>query len=219
MDRKECFDRVLKLEPKRTALLIIDMQKGFMNPGEAMAVPPAWDIVPTIKELAEFCRQKGIPVVYTEYCYNENIPILLGDLHPEHKRAVPGEPTGFGRPSSCCLEGEENVDTIPGLKPEPGEAVVRKYWYDAFNQTALDGALRSKDIKSLIITGIMTDICVFATIVGAFNHEYKMVVVKDATATLWPNIQEATLDIIQRAYARVTTAKEVKDEIDGWGKR
>ncbi len=44
-----------------------------------------------------------------------------------------------------------------------------------------------------------------------------MVVLKDATATLWPNIQEATLDIVQRAYARVITAKEVKDEINAWG--
>jgi nicotinamidase-related amidase len=219
MDRKECFDRVLTLEPQRTALLIVDMQKGFMDPGEAMAVPPAWDIVPGIKDLADFCRQKAVPVLYTEYCYNQNIPILLGDLHPEHRRAVPGQPTGFGCPSSCCLEGEENVNTIPDLKPQPGEPVIRKYWYDAFNQTSLDGALRCQDIKSLVVTGIMTDICVFATIVGAFNREYKMVVVKDATATLWPNIQEATLDIIQRAYARVRTAKEVKDEINGWGKR
>lgn len=217
MDRKECFDRVLRLEPKRTALLIIDMQEGFMNPGEAMAVPPAWDIVPTIRDLADFCRNKGIPVLYTEYCYSEAIPILLGELHPEHKRAIPGEPIGFGRPSSCCLEGEKNVNTIADLKPQPGETVIRKYWYDAFNQTALDGALRARDIKSLIITGIMTDICVLATIIGAFNHEYKMVVLKDATATLWPNIQEATLDIVQRAYARVITAKEVKDEINAWG--
>ncbi len=172
MDRKECFDRVLKLRPKRTVLLIIDMQEGFMNPGEAMAVPPpAWDIVSTIKDLANFCRNKRNPVLYTEYCYSEGIPILLGDLHPEHKRAVPGKPVGFGRPSSCCLEGEDNVNTIADLKPQPGETVIRKYWCDAFNQTALDRALRARDIKSLIITGIMTDICVLATIIGAFNHE------------------------------------------------
>ena len=65
----------------------------------------------------------------------------------------------------------------------------------------------------------MTDICVFATIIGAFDREYKMVVVEDAVATLWPAIQTATLDIIQRAYARVIKAKEVKDEIELWGKR
>lgn len=218
MDRKECFDRVLKLEPKRTALLIIDMQKGFMNSGEAMAVPPAWDIVPAIKDLADFCRKRAIPVLYTEYCYNENIPILLGQLHPEHLRAVPGALKGFGMPSSCCLEGEENANTIPDLSPQPGELVIRKNWYDAFNQTALDGALRARDIRSLIVTGIMTDICVFATIVGAFDREYKMVVVEDAVATLWPEIQSATLDIIRRAYARVIKAKEVIDEIERWGK-
>ena len=214
MDRKECFERVLKLEPDRTALLIIDMQKGFMDPGEAMEVPQARDIVPTIKDLADFCRGKKIPVIYTEYYYSEKIPILLGQLHPEHLRASPGSPRGFGFPSSCCLEGEENVNTIPDLQPQPGELVIRKNWYDAFHGTPLDGALRARGTQSLIITGIMTDICVFATIVGAFNREYKMVVVEDAVATLWPTIQSATLDIIQRAYARVIKAKEVRDEID-----
>jgi nicotinamidase-related amidase len=219
MDRKECFERVLKLEPDRTALLIIDMQKGFMDRGEAMEVPQAWDLVSTINDLASFCRKKKIPVVYTEYVYSEKVPILLGQLHPEHLRAAPGAPRGFGMPSNCCLEGEENVNTIADLHPQPGELVVRKNWYNAFNQTALDGALRAQNIKSLIITGIMTDICVFATIIGAFDREYKMVVVEDAVATLWPAIQSATLDIIQRAYARVIKAKEVKDEVELWGKR
>jgi len=218
MDRKECFDRVLKLEPGRTALLIIDMQKGFMDPGEAMAVPPAWDLVPRIKDLADLCRRENIPVIYTEYLYAEEVPILLGQLHPEHLRAAPGAAKGFGRPSSCCLLGEENVNTIPDLKPLPGELVVRKHWYDAFHGTPLDGALRGRNVKSLIVTGIMTDICVFASIIGAFNLEYKLTVVEDAVATLWPEIQSATLDIIQRAYGRVIKAKEVKDEISRWRK-
>ena len=62
----------------------------------------------------------------------------------------------------------------------------------------------------------MTDICVLATVVGAFNREYRITVVDDAVTTLWPDIQRATLDIIGRAYGRVTTAKEVADAVGSW---
>lgn len=216
MSRKECFAREIVLEPGRTALLVIDMQRGFMDPVEAMAVPPAWELVKPIQELARRCRVAGIPVAYTEYVYSEAVPILLGRLHPEHLRAAPGAPRGFGVPSSCCLEGEANVQTIQELQPEPGELVVRKHWYDAFHGTALDGALRARDVRNLIVTGIMTDICVFATVVGAFNREYRIVVVEDAVATLWPEIQRATLDIMGRAYARIAKAAEVQSEIASW---
>jgi ureidoacrylate peracid hydrolase len=179
-------------------------------------VLPAWELVKPIQELAGRCRADGIPVVYTEYVYSEAVPILLGRLHPEHLRAAPGAPRGFGIPSSCCLEGEANVQTIQELQPEPGELVVRKHWYDAFHGTALDGALRARNVRNLIVTGIMTDICVFATVVGAFNREYRMVVVEDAVATLWPEIQRATLDIMGRAYARLAKAAEVQSEIARW---
>ena len=67
----------------------------------------------------------------------------------------------------------------------------------------LDGALRARGVTTLVVTGTMTDICVLATVVGGFNREYRMIVVEDGVATLWPEIQRATLDIIGRAYARV----------------
>ena len=62
----------------------------------------------------------------------------------------------------------------------------------------------------------MTDICVLATVVGAFNREYRITVVEDAVTTLWPEIQRATLDIIGRAYGRITSTKEVADVVGGW---
>ena len=72
------------------------------------------------------------------------------------------------------------------------------------------------NVRSLVVTGTMTDICVLATVVGAFNHEYRVTVVEDGVATLWPEIQRATLDIIRRAYGRVVRAKVVTDEIAAW---
>jgi len=216
VDRAEAFEAHLKLEPGKTALLVVDMQRAFLDPGEAMEVPPARDIVPQIQSLLALFRQSTLPVAFTEFTYSEDVPLLVGLLHPEHRRAAPGAPRGFGRPSSSCLLGEANVHVVPELAPQPGELVVRKRYYDGFNGTALDQALRARGVTHLVLTGTMTDICVLATVIGGMNREYRMTVVEDGTATLWPEIQRATLDVIGRAYARVRRAKQVAEEIGRW---
>jgi len=216
MDRREAFERAIPLVPGRTALLVVDMQRAFLEPGEAMEVPPARDVVPRIGELIAIFRDKRLPVVFTRFTYSAAAPLLVGELHPEHRPAIPGAPVGTGRPSSSCLEGQDNVGIVPDLAPRAGELVIDKRYYDGFNGTVLDGALRARGITTLVVTGTMTDICVLATVVGGFNREYRMVVVEDGVATLWPAIQDAALDILGRAYARVTSAKEVAAQLAGW---
>jgi biuret amidohydrolase len=215
-DRREAFERVLAPEPGRTALVVVDMQRGFLDPGEAMEVPPAREIVPAIQSLLNLFRARRLPVVFTEFVYSQSVPVLIGSLHPEHLPAAPGAPGGFGLPSSCCLEGTPSAETVPALAPRPGEIVVRKRGYDAFAGTQLDAALRALSVTSLVVTGTMTDICVLATVTAALHRQYRVTVVEDGVATLWPEIQRAALDIIARAYGRVATAKEVVDQISGW---
>ena len=216
MDRAETFEAALKLAPGKTALVVVDMQRGFLDPGEAMEVPPARDIVPRIRTLVDLFRGRRLPVLFTEFIYSERAPLLVGELHPEHRRAAPGAPRGFGLPSSSCLEGGANVRVTPELAPQPGELVVSKFHYDGFNGTPLNAALRARGVTHLVLTGTMTDICVLATAVGGMNREYRMTVVEDATATLWPEIQHASLDIIRRAYGRVLTTRQVVEEIGRW---
>ncbi len=216
MDRAGACEVALKLQPGKTALLVVDMQRGFLDPGEAMEVPPAREIIPRIRTLIDLFREKRLPVLFTEFTYTERAPLLVGELHPEHRRAAPGEPRGFGMPSSSCLEGEASVRVTPELAPQPGELVVTKFHYDGFNGTPLDAALRSRGVTHLVLTGTMTDVCVLATVVGGMNREYRMTVVGDATATLSSEIQRATLDIIGRAYARVVSARQVAGEIGRW---
>jgi nicotinamidase-related amidase len=215
-DRRATFEHVLALERGRTALFVIDMQRGFLDPGEALEVAPARDIVPTIQALLTSFRSKRLPVIFSEFVYSERVPLLVGELHPEHKPAPPGGRTGFGLPSSNCLEGTPSALTVPALAPRPDELVVRKHWYDAFAGTPLDGALRARGVTSLVITGTLTDICVLATVVGAFCREYRITVVEDGVATLWPEIQRATLDIIGRAYGRIVSSKEIIDQVTAW---
>jgi nicotinamidase-related amidase len=215
-DRADLFEQVLRLEPGRTALLVVDMQRGFLDSGAAMEVPEARAIVPTVAGLIALFRRAGLPVAWSQFVYAPSAPLLVGDLHPEHRPAAPGAPTGFGRPSSACLQGDPSAEVVPELAPGPGELAVQKHWYDAFSGTPLDGALRARGVRSLVVTGTMTDICVLATVVGAFNREYRVTVVEDGVATLWPEIQLATLDIVRRAYGRVVPAKVVAGEIAAW---
>jgi ureidoacrylate peracid hydrolase len=215
-DRRAIFDEILELRPASTALLVIDMQRGFIEPGEPMEVPPAREAIPRVRTLVELFRAKNRPVVFTEFVYSEQAPLLVGALHPEHRRAEPGTPRGFGHPSSSCHEDDPSVATVAALAPRPDELVIRKRWYDAFAGTPLDGALRARGVDTLVVTGTMTDICVLATVVGAFNREYRVTVVEDAVATLWPEIQHASLDIIGRAYGRVVSMKEVADLVGTW---
>ena len=212
-DRVAAFEKALAPAAGRTALIVVDMQRAFLEPGEAMEVPPAREVVPRIQALLTAFRARRLPVVFTEFLYTEAAPLLVGELHPEHRRAAPGAARGFGRPSSSCLAGEVNVATVAELAPQPDELVVQKPYYDAFHGTVLDGALRARGVTHLVITGTLTDICVLATVVGGFNREYRITVVEDGVATLWPEIQRATLDIIGRAYGRVQPAKTVVDEI------
>jgi nicotinamidase-related amidase len=214
--RRDTFERALAPEPGRTALVVVDMQRGFLDEGEAMAVPPAREIIPAIQTLLGVFRARRLPVVFTEFVYSESVPVLIGALHPEHRPAAPGAPRGFGLPSSSCLEGTASAETIPDLAPLAGEITVRKRGYDAFAGTSLDRALRARNVTSLVVTGTMTDICVLATVTAALHREYRVSVVEDGVATLWPEIQRATLDIIGRAYARVVTSKEVADQISRW---
>jgi ureidoacrylate peracid hydrolase len=215
-DRSVAFERVLRLEPGRTALLVVDMQRGFLDPGAAMEVPQARSIVPAVRDLLELFRRKGLAVGFSQFVYSPAAPLLVGELHPEHRPAVPGRPAGFGHPSSSCLDGDPSVEVVAELAPLAEELTVRKHWYDAFAGTPLDGALRARGVRSLVVTGTMTDICVLATVVGAFNREYRVTVVEDGVATLWPEIQRATLDIVRRAYGRVVPAKVVADEVAAW---
>src|SRR5215467_3845942 len=108
--RQERIDELHGLQPGRTALLVVDMQRGFLEPGAALEVPPGREIIPNLKRLIETCRGQKVPVLFTEFVYSTSLPCLRGDpFGPEHLPARPGQPTGFGQPSSNCLIGSAST--------------------------------------------------------------------------------------------------------------
>jgi nicotinamidase-related amidase len=218
--KQERIDELHRLRAGQTALVVIDMQHGFLDTGAALEVPAGREIVPNLRRLVDACRGRGVPVVFTEFVYSPAVPCLRGDpFGPEHLPAVAGRPTGFGHRSDNCLiapraaMGPNSADTIPELAPRPDELVVRGHTYDKFIGTPLDLALRSRGIRNLVLTGIVTDICVNSTLLAAANLDYRVTAVTDGVATLWPEIQKACFDIWRRKFARLRTADEVVEEI------
>ncbi len=221
--KQERIDELHRCRPGRTALLVIDMQHGFLDPGAALEVPQGREIIPNVRRLVDTSRDKGVPVVFTEFVYTTAVPCLRGDpFGPEHLPIEPGQPTGFGRPSANCLigagagEGPNSADTVAELAPRSDELVVRGLTYDKFYGTPLDLALRSRDVRYLMVTGVVTDICVNSTLMSAAARDYRVTVVTDGVATLWPEIQEACFDIWKRKFARLRTTDELIREVKGF---
>jgi biuret amidohydrolase len=218
--RQERIDALHRLRAGETALLVIDMQRGFLDPGAALEVPPGRAIVPNVRRLVEACRERGFPVVFTQFVYSTAVPCLRGDpFGIEHLPPVPGEPTGFGHASGNCLigpqpgEGPNSADIVPELAPRDDELVVAGHTYDKFHGTPLDLALRSRRVRFVLVTGVVTDVCVNATLMSAASRDYRVTAVSDGVATLWPELQEACFAVWRRKFARLRTTAELLDEI------
>jgi len=218
---QERIDRLHRFQPGRTALVVVDMQHGFLDPGAALEVPAGREIVPNVRRLIDACRQKQVPVVFTQFVYHPAVPCLRGDpFGIEHLAAAGGEPGGFGRPSGNCLigpgapAGPNSAEIVPELAPLPDELVAAGHTYDKFLGTPLDLALRSRDVRFLAITGVVTDVCVNATLIAAAMRDYRVTAVTDAVATLWPELEQACFAVWRRKFARLRTTTEVLEELD-----
>lgn len=211
------IQEVHRMDPARTALLVIDMQRSFMDPRSSLYVPTAWDILPAVKGLVDFCRAARVPVIFTEFTSAPEIPNLRKDpFGPEHLVPGPGLPTGWGMPSGNSLvgmEGPESPAIVDEVKPLPGEVVIRAPGLDKFYGTPLDLVLRSRDIRYLMVTGMLADLCVAATVYAATTREYRVTAITDGITTIWPDILKAVFDIFGRKLARLMTAGEARSEL------
>ena len=220
--RHERIDELHRCQRGRTALLVIDMQHGFLDEGAALEVADGRAIVPNIATLIDTCRNAGVPVIFTEFIYTTAVPCLRGDpFGIGHLPARPGGTTGFGTPSSNCLVGQaappanhpDSAATIDALAPRNDELVIQAHTYDKFYGTPLDLALRSRDIRCLLFTGVTTDICVNSTLISAAMRDYRCTAVTDGCATINDELQQACLSIWDRKYARLRTTEQVVEEI------
>jgi len=171
------------------------MLRDFLEPGAPLEVPKARDIVPKLKKLLEEARRAKIPIVYV--CDSHREFDWEFSIWPKH-----------------CVEGTRGSEVVDELKPERGDIIVRKRRYSGFYGTDLEMVLRELGIEEVIVTGILTNICVLFTAADAFMRGFKVVVVRDCTASTSSELHEAALKIMEVALkARIVTSEELIKEL------
>lgn len=178
------------------ALLVVDMLNDFCADGGVMTVPGSGELYGPINELAAAARTAGAPVIWI--CDRHGPGDREFDIRPPH-----------------CLGGSWGAAIVPELRQEPGDLYVPKRRYSAFFGTDLDLLLREQDVRTVVVVGVMTNICVRATVHDAFFHGYQVVVPSDGVASISERDQESTLDDIRSCFGTVTTAKHIVPEPAG----
>jgi nicotinamidase-related amidase len=193
----------LELEPGSTALVIVDLQNFTL----AMSTVPiaAADVLANAVRLADACREAGIPVV------------LVRVGHGANKMPHPSPAIDAGFPGFKM--GEPAKEIAPPLGPRSGDIIVDKYNWGAFHGTNLDSHLRRRNIRTLIMTGLVTNIGVDTTMREAQAHGYDQVLVSDAVAAMSLEEHDYTLKYVAPRLSRVRTTEQVLAAIGSAGGR
>ena len=183
-----------------TALVVIDMQRDFLEPGgfgDALGNDVSL-LRATIDPLAAViaaARAAGMVVVHTREGHRAD----LSDLSPaKHRRGNFALKIGDSGPMGRILvRGEEGHDIIPELAPIAGEPVIDKPGKGAFYATDLEAILRSRGIARLVVCGVTTEVCVHTTVREANDRGFDCLVLSDCTGSYFPHFHEAALAMIK----------------------
>jgi gluconolactonase len=199
-------EEVLQLDPKRSALVIQDMQNDVIIEGGAFAdsgAPAhaiAQNAVGNVAELAAACRAAGVPVIHIWYIVEEgsaglrqNAPLFQGV-----------------KEANALVRGSWGAAPAEGLEPQDGDHVVEKMRMNGFYETRLDILLRGLGADQLIITGAWTNMSIEHTARHGADAGYEVVVASDGTSTTGDEWQNAALNYAMTNVAKVATCAEIK---------
>ena len=212
-----CFD------PAETALIVIDMQRDFIEDGGFGAalgndVTPLRDIVPATARLIAAARKAALFVIHTRECHRPD----LSDCPPAKlNRGDPalriGDPGPMGR---ILVAGEPGAEILPEVAPAPDEPVIDKPGKGAFHATPLAGLLERRGKRSLLFAGVTTEVCVQTTMREANDRGFECLLAEDATGSYFPEFKAATLAMIRAQGAIVgwtATVAEIEEALNGQG--
>ena len=186
-----------KIKIENCALMIIDCQNDFLAEGAPLENPRGRAKLPNIVAARDWAHENGVPVIYTRETHRRQkvdfgMETLRGD--PEH-----------------CLEDSRGVEIVPELTPDPvRDYVVIKRRYSGFYLTDLEVLLRGLGKDTLILTGVDTNVCVYATALDAQFRNFRVIALSDCTAGTSEEIHEAFLQNIDYVLGEVLTLGELK---------
>lgn len=196
------------LDPARTALVVVDLQNGFMAPGQPAEIAQAREIVPNVNRLACATRAAGGTVVWIQNTttpeQDQSWSVWLGHF---------ADPEWGGRMRRAFTPGDFGHEIYPSLEVLPEDMKVLKYRFSAFIQGAsdLDAKLRARGIDTLIVVGTATNVCCESTARDAMMLNYKVFFVSDANACRTDEEHNATLGILMVMFADVRSTDEMTE--------
>ena len=194
--------RSFTVDPRSTALIIIDMQNAFVAEGATYETPGARAMLPNLERVVTFARQNDMPVIWTQSDHSAPYGGLMLKKFPTI------------REDRYLWSGEPSFEMFPDMvQPREGEFRVVKHKYDAFFETDLDSILRNRRIDTVIIVGTATNVCCESTARSAFFRDYRVAFPSDCNATFDDGMHLATLKTLDMFFGRVMTTHELLDEM------
>jgi ureidoacrylate peracid hydrolase len=190
----------LKINRNRAALLVIDMQRFFLDPDSPTFTCGGLAVLPNVERLIEAFRGARRPVIYTR--------------HVHHPDGMDAGIMGWWW-EGMCREGTPESEIHERIAPRPDEKVILKHRYSAFYNTDLETILRCLKIEDLVISGIMTNMCCESTARDAYYRDYRLFFPADATGSVTEQMHLASLLNLAWGFACVNTAGEILDRMKG----
>jgi len=184
----------MQLNGKKAALLVVDMQRFFLDPSSPTFTCGGIAILPAVKRLIGAFRKIDRPVIFTRHVHH---------------------PNGFDEGimgwwwQGKCLEGTPESEVHDEIRPLSKEKVIQKHRYSAFYNTDLETVLRCLKIEDLIISGIMTNMCCESTARDAYYRDYRVFFPADGTGSINEKMHLASLLNLAFGFADITTADEI----------
>ena len=204
---KEWLERIrnynqheMSLNPSASALLVVDMQRFFLDPSSPTFTCGGLPILPNIRRLIEAFRQAGRPVIFTRHVH-----------HPDH---LDSGIMGWWW-EGMCLEGSPESEIHADIAPLPKEKVISKHRYSAFYNTDLETVLRVLKIEDIVIAGVMTNMCCESSARDAYYRDYRVFLPADGSGSINEEMHVASLLNIAFGFAYVTTSAKIAEQVSG----
>ena len=186
--------RHLRQDPAHTAVLVVDMLNEFLEDGGLMVLPAGRVLYGPVQRLVDAAHHARVPVIW------------LCDEHPPMDKE-------FEKRIVHCVRGTWGTHIVSALRPGPDDYRIPKRRYSGFFQTDLDLRLRELEVDHVIVTGVVTNICVRSTVHDAFFLGYTVTVPEDCVAATSAREQESSLYDIDTHYGTVTTLEAVLPQL------
>lgn len=178
--------------PKSVALVLIDLQNSFFHETGKNYYPEAENVLPALAELLRGARAAQRPVIFVAERHRPGLADFEEAKLPTH-----------------CVDGEFDAELAQGFSPQgPNEVFLPKRRMSAFQATDLDLLLRELEVKTLVLGGVKTNVCIRATVQDGFSLGYRCHVVREAVNSNRPHLAEASLEDIERYLGWVVSLEE-----------